>query len=50
MRYTTEVVPNAARELEMHMSHPEPENWKALGHLIEYLKGKKEKGIIIINT
>ena len=29
------------------MSHPRPEHWKTLGHLIGYLKGKKTKVIII---
>ena len=50
MWYTTKVGPdvaNTARELVVHMSHPGPENWKALGHLIGYLKGKETKGIII---
>ena len=52
MWYTTKVVPdvtNAARELAVHMSHPGPKHWKALGHLIGYLKDKETKGIIIIN-
>ena len=43
MWYTTNVGPdmeNAARELAVHMSHPGTEHWKALGRLIEYLKGK----------
>ena len=43
MWYTTKVgtdVANAARELAVHMSHPGPEHWKALGRLIGYLKGK----------
>ena len=52
MWYTTKVGPdvsNAARELEVHMSHPGLEHWKALGHLIGYLKGKETKGIIVRN-
>ena len=43
MWYTTKVgtdAENAARELEVHMSHPGPEHWKALGRLIGYLKGE----------
>ena len=50
MWYTTKVGPNvvnAARELAVHMSHPGPEHWKALRHLIGCLKGKYIKGIII---
>ena len=50
MRYTTKEGPdaeNAARDLAVHMSHPGPENWKALGRLIGYLKCKNTKGIII---
>ena len=47
---TNKVLPdvaNAARELVVHMSHPGPEHWKALGNLIGYLKGKNNRGIII---
>ena len=40
---------NAAIELAVHMSHPEPEHWKSLGRLIGYLKVKDTKGIITIN-
>ena len=40
-------VKNAATELVVHMSHPGTENWKALGRLIGYPKGKETKGIII---
>ena len=43
MWYTTKVGPdmeNAARELTVHMSHPGPDHWKALGSLIGYIKGK----------
>ena len=29
------------------MSHPVPEYWKSLGHLIGYLKVKETKGIMI---
>ena len=50
MWYTTKVVPdvvNAARELEVHMSHPWLEYWKSLGRLIGYLKGKETKGIVV---
>ena len=50
MGYTTKVRPdvaNATRELAVHMSHPGPEHWKALGRLIGYLKGKQTKGVII---
>ena len=28
-------VSNAARELAVHMSHPGPEHWKSLGHLLD---------------
>ena len=52
MGYMTKVGPdveNAARGLAVHMSHPGPEHWKALGRLIAYLKGKETKGIIIRN-
>ena len=52
MWYTTKVgldVENAARELAVHMSHPVPEHWKALGRLIGYVKGKETKGIFIRN-
>ena len=48
----TKVVPdvgNAPRELAVHMSHPGPEHWKALGCMIGYLKGIETKGIIIRN-
>ena len=38
-----------ARELELHMSHPGTDHWKALGRLIGYLKGKETKGIVILN-
>ena len=47
MWYTTKVVPdvaNMARYLVVHMSHPGPENWKELGRLIVYLKGKRIYG------
>ena len=50
MWYTTKVVPdmeNAARELAVHMSHPGSEHWKALGHMIGYLKVKEKKCIVI---
>ena len=46
MWYTTNlgpVVENTARDLSVHMSHPGPEHWKALGRLIGYLKGKRQK-------
>ena len=52
MWYTTKVGPdveNASRELAVHMSHPGPDHWKALGHLISYIKGKENKGIITRN-
>ena len=52
MCYTTKVVldvVNTARELAVHMIHPGPEHWKALGRLIRYIKGKNTKGIIIKN-
>ena len=52
MWYTTKVGPgvkNAGRELSVHMSYPGPDNWKALGCLIVYLKVKETKGIIIRN-
>ena len=53
MRYITKVEPNvinAARELAVHMIHPGPEHWKALGLLIGYLKGKETKCISIRNN
>ena len=37
----------AARELAVHISHPGPEYWKALGRLIGYLKGKDIKGVTV---
>ena len=52
MWYTTKVgtdVANVARELAVHISHPGPEHWKALGRLIGYIKVRETKGIIIIN-
>ena len=52
MWYTTKVgsgVENAAIELAVYMIHPGMENWKALGRLIGYLKGKETKGIVIRN-
>ena len=52
MCYTTKVVhdvENTSRELAAHISHPQPEHWKALGHFIGYLKGKETKGITIRN-
>ena len=53
MWYTNKVVPemeSATRELALHMSHPDPEHWKALGRLLGYVKRKDTKGIIIRNT
>ena len=50
MWYITKLGPatkNAARELEVHMSHLGTEHWKALGHLIGYPKGKETNGTII---
>ena len=38
---------NAARQLSMHMIHPGPAHCKALGYMIEYLKGIEKKGIVI---
>ena len=41
MFYATKVSPkivNATRELATHMSNPNDEHWKAMGHLIGYLK------------
>ena len=52
MCYTTKVgsdVANAARELEVHLSHPAPEHWKVLGCLIGYLKGKETSDNVIRN-
>ena len=49
MWYKTKVVPsvvNAARELVVHISNHGSENWKSLGRLIGYLKGKETKGIL----
>ena len=50
MWYTTKVGPdvkNEARKLAVHMSHPGPEYWNTLRHLIGYIKGKYTKCIII---
>ena len=50
MWYTTKVVPdmaNAARELAVHMSHPDIEHGKTLRHLIGYLKGKNTKSLLL---
>ena len=52
MWYTTKVWPkveNITRDLEVHMSHPGPEIWEKSGRLIDYLKCKETKGIVIIN-
>ena len=52
MWYTTKVGPdvaNAEMELAVQMSHLGTEDWKKLGRLIGYLKGKETKGIIIKN-
>ena len=38
---------NAARQLSMHMIHPGPAHCKALGYMIEYLKGIEKKDIVI---
>ena len=38
---------NTTRELEVQMSHLGTEDWKKLGRLIGYLKGKENKVIII---
>ena len=43
MWYTTKMGPDvkkAGRDLTVHMSHPGPDNWKALGRLICCLKVK----------
>ena len=51
MWYTTKVVPeveNAARELAVYMSHPGMGHCKSLVRLIDYLKGKDTKVIVII--
>ena len=53
MWYKTKVIPsvvNVARELVIHISHPETEHWKALGRLVGYIKGKETKVIFNINT
>ena len=50
MWYTNNVgddVTDTARELAVHMIHSWKEHWKALGHLIGYLKDKYTKCIII---
>ena len=42
MWYTTKVGPdvaNVARRLAVHISHPGPEHWKAVGQMIGCLKG-----------
>ena len=39
----------SARELDIHMSNTWPKQWKTLGSLIRYLKGKDMKGITIRN-
>ena len=40
-------VANPARYLDVNMSQPGLEHWKALGCLIGYLNGKGTKGITI---
>ena len=53
MWYTTNLGPDVAktaRQLAVNMIHPRPENWKTLGRLIGYLKGKDIKGIITRKT
>ena len=50
MWYKTKVIPsvvNVARELVIHISHPETKHWKALGRLVGYIKGKETKCIVI---
>ena len=49
---TTKVGPdvsNAEIELAVHMIHPGTEHWKALGHIIVYIKYKDSKVIVIRN-
>lgn len=51
MYYATKVGPkivNAIRELATHMGCPGEEQWKALGHLVGYLKGTKETPALIL--
>ena len=53
MWYATKVGPdvaNTASELAVHMSHIGQENYRSLGRLIGYLRGKYTKGIIIGNA
>ena len=38
---------NQTREMVVHMSHPGPEHWKALGCLNCSIKVKETKGIVI---
>ena len=52
MWYTKKVRPNmanTARDLAVNISHPSPENWKALNNFIGYLKSKDTEHIIIRN-
>ena len=42
MFYATKVCPkivNASRELATHMGNPNEDHWKAMGHLVGYIKG-----------
>ena len=51
MWYTTKVVPdvaNVSQQLSVHMSHPGPEYWKALGRLILYINGRETEYTVII--
>ena len=51
MWYTTKVVPdvaNVSQQLSVHMSHPGPEHWKALGRLILYINGRETEYTVII--
>ena len=48
--YTVKVGPdcaNVARDLARHMSNPGEEQWKAMGRVVGYLKGKKLHGHIM---
>lgn len=51
MFYATKVSPkilNATRELATHMANPNESHWKAIGHLVGYLKGTVGKPALIL--
>ena len=40
---------NASRDLARHMSNPGEEQWKSMGRIVVYLKGKEMDGHIMLN-